>query len=169
MADFSREGTSIYYHSGGMGKPALLFVHGYCRSHVDWDNQVDHFQSRHQVVACDLPGHGRSECGLGQVSIEDFAARVAKLIGEARLSPLVLVGHSMGCRVVLQTYVERPQDVVGLVLIDGSWCSTADFSATRARLIADFAELGYERFLQREFEEMFVPTSDPVLKMSDRH
>jgi pimeloyl-ACP methyl ester carboxylesterase len=30
--------------------------------------------------------------------------------------------------------------------------------------MADFAERGYQQFLQREFEEMFVTTSDPVLK-----
>jgi pimeloyl-ACP methyl ester carboxylesterase len=70
----------------------------------------------------------------------------------------------MGCRVVLQTYLDRPQDVVGLVLIDGSWCSAADFSTTVSKVTADLAELGYRRSLQRQFEEMFVPTSDPVLK-----
>jgi pimeloyl-ACP methyl ester carboxylesterase len=164
MVEFSREGSPIYYESSGTGEPALLFVHGYCRVHEDWDIQIDHFRTCHRVVACDLPGHGRSECGLGQASIEDFAARVAGIIEEARLNPVVLVGHSMGCRVVLQTYLNRLQDVVGLVLIDGSWCSAADFSATVPKVTADFAELGYQQFLQREFEEMFVPTSDPVLK-----
>lgn len=164
MADSSRKGSPIYYESSGMGKPALLFVHGYCRSQEDWENQIDHFQSGHHVVACDLPGHGKSECGLGQVSIEGFAARVAEIIGEAQLSPVVLVGHSMGCRVILQAYMERPHDVIGLVLIDGSWCSAANFSLTRARVLAAIAEHGYEWFLQREFEEMFVPTSDPILK-----
>jgi pimeloyl-ACP methyl ester carboxylesterase len=164
MVDSSRKSSPIYYKSSGMGKPALLFVHGYCRSHEDWDNLVDHFQLGHRVVACDLPGHGRSECMLGQVSIEDFAASVAGIMEEAQLGPVVIVSHSMGCRVVLQTYLNRPQDVVGLVLIDGSWCRAADLSATRAHVIADIAEHGYEWFLQREFEEMFVPTSDPVLK-----
>ncbi len=164
MADLSPEDYPIYYESTGMGEPALLFVHGYCRSHKDWDNQVGHFRSSHRVVACDLPGHGKSECGLGQVSIEDFAATVARVIGQARLSPVVLVGHSMGCRIVLQTYLDRPQDIDGVVLIDGSWCSAANFSAMRARVRADFAALGYHQFLQREFEEMFVATSDPLLR-----
>jgi hypothetical protein len=70
----------------------------------------------------------------------------------------------MGCRVVLQTYLNRPQDVVGLVLIEGSWCSAGNFSGMRARVTVDFAKHGYQGFLQREFEEMFVPTSDLLLK-----
>jgi pimeloyl-ACP methyl ester carboxylesterase len=86
MADFSREGCPISYESSGMGKPALLFVHGYCRLHGNWDIQVDHFRSSHRVVACDLPGHGRSQCTLDQVSTEGFAASVAGVIEEARLS-----------------------------------------------------------------------------------
>lgn len=164
MADFSPEDYPIYCESSGIGQPALLFVHGYCRSHEDWDIQVDHFRASHRVVVCDLPGHGRSQCVPDQISIEGFAARVASVIGEARLSPVVLIGHSMGCRIVLQTYLNRPQDVVGVVLIDGSWCSAGNFSGMRGRVTADFASLGYQQFLQREFEEMFVPTSDPLLK-----
>jgi pimeloyl-ACP methyl ester carboxylesterase len=164
MANFRSPGCPLYYESNGTGEPALLFVHGYCRSHEDWDKKVDYFRSGHRVAACDLPGHGKSDCSLGQVSIEGFAASVAETIGAVRFNPVVLIGHSMGCRVVLQTYFDRPQDVVGLILIDGSWCSAANFSEMRARVTADFAELGYQRFLQREFEEMFVATSDPLLK-----
>jgi pimeloyl-ACP methyl ester carboxylesterase len=89
---------------------------------------------------------------------------VGNVIGKARLSPVVLIGHSMGCRVVLQTYLNMSPDVIGLVLLDGSWCSAANFSAMRARVTTDFAEQGYQGFLQREFEEMFVSTSDPLLK-----
>ena len=33
----------------------------------------------------------------------------------------VLVGHSMGVRVVLEAFNQRPQGVVGLVFLDGSW------------------------------------------------
>ena len=48
MADFRSPGCPIYYESNGTGEPALLFVHGYCRSHEDWDNQLDYFRSRHR-------------------------------------------------------------------------------------------------------------------------
>ena len=34
--------------------------------------------------------------------------------------PVVLVGHSMGCQVVLEAYRQRPEKVAGLVLLCGS-------------------------------------------------
>jgi pimeloyl-ACP methyl ester carboxylesterase len=80
MADLSPEDYPSYYESTGMGEPALLFVHGFCLSHEDWDIQVDRFRASHRVIVCDLPGHGRSECRLDQVSIEDFAATVARVL-----------------------------------------------------------------------------------------
>lgn len=33
----------------------------------------------------------------------------------------ILVGHSMGCRIALETFLQFPANVTGLVLLDGSW------------------------------------------------
>ena len=33
----------------------------------------------------------------------------------------VIIGHSMGCRIALEVYSQRPRNTSGIVLLDGSW------------------------------------------------
>jgi pimeloyl-ACP methyl ester carboxylesterase len=164
MAHRQPEHSPLYYETNGTGQPALLFVHGYCRSLRDWDFQVEYLQSRYHVIACDLPGHGKSGYSAGELSIEGFGAAIAQVIEEAQLNPVVLVGHSLGCRVVLQTYLYKAASVVGLILIDGSWCSSSGLSEVRARIAVECAQEGFESYLRRQFDEMFFEESDPALK-----
>ena len=46
----------------------------------------------------------------------------------------VLVGHSMGCRVITEAYLQAPADVAGLVFVDGSIIGgDPDIAIKRAR------------------------------------
>lgn len=163
MSYLDHHGTRLFYERSGQGQPTLVFIHGYCRSHQDWAHQVDHFQLHHVVVTSDLPGHGLSQYVPGQVSIESCGESVAAVVNRLMLSPAVLIGHSMGCRVALQAYLEVPQSVVGLVLIDGSWFSAADLPAARQRMVGELETTGYTGYLRQQFQEMFVAGADPLV------
>jgi len=68
-------------------------------------------------------GHGRSAppADPENVRVTDHAAdlgRVREALGDP---PCVLVGHSMGCQVLLESYRARPENVRGLVLLCGSY------------------------------------------------
>ena len=78
-------------------KPSLVFIHGAGFDHSVWTLFARHF-SRHDwnVIALDLPGHGRSE-GPVLVSIEAMASWTIELIDTLGLNSVALVGHSMGC------------------------------------------------------------------------
>jgi pimeloyl-ACP methyl ester carboxylesterase len=67
-------------------------------------------------------GHGRSAAPrdlehIGIPAHADDLNRVRQHVGDR---PVVLVGHSMGCQVVLEAYRQRPEKVRGLVLLCGS-------------------------------------------------
>jgi len=110
----------IHHVVAGSGDPPIVFVHGFGCAHSDWDAQVAHFAPRHLTVAVDLRGHGASPGTPDECSIEQYGADVAEVMNTADLPPAVLVGHSMGCRVVTEAALQAPTQTAGVVLVDGS-------------------------------------------------
>jgi pimeloyl-ACP methyl ester carboxylesterase len=67
-------------------------------------------------------GHGRTAAPRDprRVTIEDLADDVACVLDDARVERAVLMGHSMGVQVALETYRRHPSRVAGLVLLCGA-------------------------------------------------
>jgi pimeloyl-ACP methyl ester carboxylesterase len=148
----------------GAGAPPLVWVHGFACSHADWQAQLDHFAPRRTVLACDLRGHGKTAGAPADCSIETYGADLARLLEVENLSGAVLIGHSLGCRVVLQAALDAPDRVGGLVLIDGSCIGQGDPQAAERSTAAAIAAQGYASWAREFFAAMFVPSSDPKVK-----
>src|SRR5919108_3101864 len=116
----------MHFVQRGSGAPALLFVHGFACTHEDWKPQLDFFQRTNEVIACDLRGHGKTPGRPHECSIEHYGGDVAALVNNLELARVVLVGHSMGCRVVLEASRLIAEKVAGIVLVDGSRNATSD-------------------------------------------
>ena len=140
----------------GSGAPPLVFVHGFTCDHTDWAAQIEAFAPRHAVLACDLRGHGETPGAPGDCSIETYGADVAALLASRKLPPAVLVGHSMGCRVVLEAYRAAPEGVAGLVLIDGSRMGTGDPEQAAEAMRAAIEFVGFESFAEALATQMFL-------------
>jgi pimeloyl-ACP methyl ester carboxylesterase len=156
--------TRVFYERQGEGNPPLIFVHGFACAHEDWRAQVDFFRRRQCIVACDLRGHGASSDGPGQCDIETYGADVSALLHALNLPPAILIGHSMGCRVVLQAYLDAPQRVAGLVLVDGSRVGTGDPQTAEEAMRQHIQTVGYPTMMQAFFADMFLEGSDPAVK-----
>jgi pimeloyl-ACP methyl ester carboxylesterase len=145
------------------GGPPIVFVHGFGCARTDWDAQVAHLSPRHQTVAVDLRGHGSSPGEAAECSIERYGADVAELMRAILLPPAVLVGHSMGCRVVIEAALQAPEQTAGVILIDGS-----QFVAAMAAVFkVHFATPdGYSRTITGLFEDMFTTKSDATVVAS---
>ena len=160
MALLNIDAGQIFYEEKGSGDPPLVFVHGLACAHEDWHNQVDYFSLSHHVITLDLRGHGRSIGCTSGFDIVSFGADVAALISALQLPPALLVGHSMGCRVVLECARVAPQSVAGLVLIDGSNLAAANADVARRATLNAIQASGYEAFFDRLFTQMFTSASD---------
>ena len=150
----------MHYIRAGSGTPPLVFVHGFCCSHEDWGLQFDFFKRSHEVVACDLRGHGRTPGRTQDVSIEHFGGDVAALLANLELPKAILIGHSMGCRVVLEAARVAPDGVAGVVLIDGSQQGSGDPAAAELSARAFIDAKGWDAFASGLFGQMFRQESD---------
>jgi pimeloyl-ACP methyl ester carboxylesterase len=149
----------MHFIRAGAGSPALVFVHGFACSLDDWRPQIEHFQKTNAVVACDLRAHGRTPGRPHECSIEHYGGDVAALVNNLELRGVVLVGHSMGCRVVLEAARLIPQMVAGVVLIDGSRNATSDPDGAEAAARAAIEKNGYAAFAEMLFRQMFFTPS----------
>lgn len=143
----------------GAGEPALVFVHGFACSLEDWNAQIEFFSASREVLACDLRAHGRTPGRPHECSIEHYGGDVAALIGNLDLKNAVLVGHSMGCRVVLEAARLDPERVAGIVLVDGSRQGLGDPQAAERNARAAIEANGYAAFMRPFFEAMFLESS----------
>jgi pimeloyl-ACP methyl ester carboxylesterase len=150
----------------GSGEPPLLFVHGFACSHEDWQRQIDFFQATNEVVACDLRGHGATPGRAHECSIEHYGGDVAALLNHLRLAPAILVGHSMGTRVVLEAAFIDPERVAGIVLIDGSRMASGDPDAAEAATRSSIEAAGFPAFLDDAFRQM--RSSEAILERARR-
>ena len=136
-----------------------MFVHGFCCSHEDWLLQIDAFKRCCEIVACDLRGHGLTPGEPFECSIGHFGGDVAALVSNLELQEVVLIGHSMGCRVVLEAARLAPERVAGIVLIDGSRQGSGDPDAAEAAARAAIDKTGYRAFAESLFRQMFFSPS----------
>lgn len=150
----------MHYVRAGSGAPPLVFVHGFACSHEDWLFQLKKFRTTNETVACDLRGHGLTPGKPQDCSIDLYGGDVLALSNNLELPPVVLVGHSMGCRVVLEAARLDPERVAGIVLVDGSRQGSGDPDAAEknARAVIDAA--GYVPFATNLFRQMFLQETE---------
>ena len=149
--------TMINHTATGGGAPPLVFVHGFACAQGDWDAQVAHLSGQHRTVAVDLRAHGASPGTARDCSIERFGADVAEVMRGLALPPAILVGHSMGCRVVIEAALQAPRHTAAVVLVDGSQFAPAMEAVLQQRLAT---AAGFAAATRALFEDMFTPASD---------
>lgn len=114
-------GASVYAYAGtrpfAAALPTLLFVHGAGQDHSVWALQSRYCAYHgYNVLALDLPGHGRS-AGAAPATVEAAAAWLTALLDSLRLQRVGLIGHSLGALIVLEAAARHPERVTHLALL----------------------------------------------------
>ncbi len=117
------DGTELHVEEYGSGAPIVLCNGVVCTIGPYWQFLIRHLATLGRVIAWDYRGHGRS-CvprDIEACTIEHHARDLGCVLDATGVSDAVLIGHSMGCQVILEAYRQFPQRVRGLVPICGTY------------------------------------------------
>ena len=164
----SADQVAIKYETAGRGEPALVFVHCWTCNRSYWDQQVEHFKGRNQVVRIDLAGHGESGKERKDYTIEAFGGDVTAVVEKLGLKKVVLVGHSMGGPVSVQAAKQLGDRVVGVVGVDTFYTA---FQIPKDPQKAKEMVSGFMKPFEDNYSEasakfmrgFFAPGADPAL------
>lgn len=93
--------TQINYIRKGQGNP-LLLIHGLGGSWNSWSPILETLSQQREVIAMDLPGHGKSPRLKGKMTISRLADSVSEFLVENNLIGIEAIGSSMGGRIVME-------------------------------------------------------------------
>jgi pimeloyl-ACP methyl ester carboxylesterase len=118
---FTVAGHPTYAYTGTRepvaAQPTVVFVHGAANDHSVWALQSRYFAWHgHNVLAVDLPAHGRSAAEpLG--SVDAIADWLIDLLDAAAVERAALVGHSLGSLAALAAAARHPDRVSRIALV----------------------------------------------------
>ena len=100
-------GLNLYFETHGAGRP-LILLHGGLGSGEMFGPILPALAERHQIIAPDLQGHGRTADIDRPIDIRLMADDIAALIEHLGLDEPDVVGYSLGGGVALQTAIKYP-------------------------------------------------------------
>ena len=121
--------VQLHVEDRGSGEPALLLVHGYTGSSLDWVDSHDVLAADRRVVAYDHRGHGRSS-HPSTYAIDLLVDDLLGVLDALGLDRVDLLGHSMGGVVAMRTVLDHPDRVRSLILMDTFSEPIIDLSST---------------------------------------
>ncbi len=113
-------GRKLHSFVYGKGTPSVVLVSGFNAPQAYWNTLVPALAEKATVVTYDRAGYGKSEIGALPAHGRQSAADLHRLLDELDApKPYILVGHSFGARIGRIYASMFPDDMGGLVLLDG--------------------------------------------------
>ncbi len=152
-------GSNIHYDlSGNSTAPPIMFVHGFPFSLEMWRGQIDAVAAEgFRAVAYDIRGHGMSDVGDGQYTIESHVDDLFALLDHLKVPKGVIVGLSMGGYIALRALERERGRFVAAVLCDTrSEADTDEGRVKRAASVRAVKQHGSTAFAADYVKMMFA-------------
>ena len=153
----NNNGVLINYETCGEGNITLLFVHGWAINQTYWAKQVEALCPDYKVVTIDLPGFGKSGKNRENWTIEEFAGDVNSVINQLQLKNVVLIGHSMGGDIILESALKN-KEVIALIGIDNFKMVGMEFTD---EVMAEFD--GFVKMMSENFSKTILNYTERAL------
>jgi esterase len=101
---------------GETGQP-IVILHGLFGMSDNWLTLAKVFSNKHQVYLLDLRNHGHSPHSK-EFSYQIMAKDLKDFLIENRIENPILIGHSMGGKVVMQFAIDQPEMFDKMIVVD---------------------------------------------------
>ncbi len=114
---------SVHIKTMGQGEPVYVLLHGFGASLFSWHAVMGSFSKIGMVIAYDRPAFGLTERPMSWTGENPYSsqANVDLLLGlldHFNVQKAILVGNSAGGMVSMQFYLQHPDRVQALILVD---------------------------------------------------
>jgi len=153
--------TAISYIDEGKDKGApLIFIHGFPFNKLMWESQIDEFKKDYRVLAYDVRGHGNSETGMHEISINQFAKDLFLFMDALKIEKAIIGGLSMGGYIALNAIQQQPSRITALMLYN-TQCLADSEEAKKKRMdtIKSIQEKGVAEYARNSVKKLFSKTS----------
>lgn len=97
------DGLAVEYRDeGNPDGPVVLFLHGWRNDLHSFDAIAQGLVASHRVIRLDLPGFGGTELPKRTWELDDYIRFVADFIKKLGCSVDVIIGHSLGGRIIIK-------------------------------------------------------------------
>ena len=113
------------YKLEGSGE-TLVFIHGLSDNLLYWEILANSLKDDFQILRFDLRGHGDSELGNDDITLDTYVDDLFDLLGELKIDKVNLIAFSLGGAIALDFVIKHPQLVSSLVIMS-SFAKTEDY------------------------------------------
>lgn len=113
----------IYYEVLGKDETkTVILIHPIGGNIEIWEDEISLISKKNlRIVAYELRGHNRSNMGnKNNFTISDLVQDLKLLINSLKIKKCTLIGHSIGGSVASVYAAQNPEDIEGVILINGS-------------------------------------------------
>ncbi len=173
MPTFTTEdGAELYYKVEGneRGKPALIFIHGWCSNLNHWEPQVTYFQDSHRMLRMDRRGMGKSTTPGSGHTPQQHAADIAAIARQEGFANAVAIAHAGGAPAGVSLSHGYPDLVSAYIMVDSAVTPGADLENPTKQsdrfyteLIEKLAAPGGETYFRELYSSFFGAQADTEL------
>jgi 3-oxoadipate enol-lactonase len=147
-----------YIDQGPKDAPVIIFIHGFPLNKSMWNEQIESFSKQYRVIAYDVRGHGQTEIGNVDLSIELFVSDLLSLMDTLEIQTGILCGLSMGGYIALNAIKNFPHRIDGLILCDTTCIAdTPETKEKRKESIHKVNEFGVVQYAEEIAQNLLAP------------
>src|SRR6266496_1190570 len=134
--------TQLYAVDTPGGTPPLLFLNGGFGTLKNWDRVIQRLAGKYRAVRFDARARGKAGTSA-DYSVQGAVDDIGRVIEATGIERPILVGWSHGGTIAVRYAAQHPEQVAGLVLIDGVYPIAMFDEAGKEKVRAQFRRLGW--------------------------
>jgi pimeloyl-ACP methyl ester carboxylesterase len=134
--------TQLYVVDSPGGAPPLLFLSGGFGTMRNWDRVLRGLAEKYRAVRFDARARGKSGTSA-DYSVRAAVDDIGRVIEATDIRRPILIGWSYGATIAVRYAAQHPEQVSGLVLIDGAYPIAMFDEVGKQRVRQQFRRLGW--------------------------